>query len=107
MPVDDVVNTFLWRAKDLERNSLQMYCRSFFTHKELIGRKKADMHNMLHDIGKNCTTNLLPQQRNVAFIIKQGRDLVERFDIEPNYMSIKSAIGQLILPERGDEEDEK
>lgn len=33
VPVDDVVNAFLWRARDWERNSLQMYARSFFSHK--------------------------------------------------------------------------
>jgi tRNA(His) 5'-end guanylyltransferase len=30
VPKEDVVNALLWRAQDWQRNSLQMYCRSFF-----------------------------------------------------------------------------
>ncbi len=53
IPKEDVVNYFIWRQKDWERNSLQMFSRSYFTQKELEGKKKEDMHDMLHNTGQN------------------------------------------------------
>ena len=44
----EVYNYFLWRTRDWERNSLQMLSRSFYSHKELHGKKREDMHEMLH-----------------------------------------------------------
>lgn len=52
-PKNDVANVFLWRIRDWERNSLNMYCRSFFSDRELAGKKAAERHEMLHGIGKN------------------------------------------------------
>lgn len=63
-PKDDVANVFLWRVKDWERNSLNMYCEQFFSHKELQGQGRADRHEMLHKIGKNWTTDCTDQQKN-------------------------------------------
>ena len=34
VPENDMVNAFLWRVKDWKRNSIQMYARSFFSHKD-------------------------------------------------------------------------
>lgn len=53
IPKEEVNNYFIWRQKDWERNSLQMVCRSYFSHKELHGKKRDDMHNMLYSIGIN------------------------------------------------------
>ena len=39
IPKEEVVNYFLWRARDWERNSLFMYANSFYSHKELEGKK--------------------------------------------------------------------
>ena len=39
VPIHDVINTFLWRAKDFQRNSIQMLCRSLYSHKELKKQK--------------------------------------------------------------------
>ena len=69
-----------------------MYCRSIFSHKELIGKKRADMHEMLYQKGKNWATDLTGQEKNGAFIIAEDRELDIRFDVEPNYESIKHAI---------------
>lgn len=97
IPADDVVNAFLWRAKDWERNSLQMFARANFSSKQLHGKKREDMHNMLHNIGKNWTTDTTPQQRNGTFLIKTESGIVERTDILPNYASIHAEIGSLFF----------
>jgi len=95
IPHSDVVNAFLWRARDWQRNSLQMYCQSLFSHKQLQGKKQPDMHEMLHDIGKNWTTDLSLRERNGTFLIKNDEGIVERCDILPNYESISSTIEEL------------
>lgn len=95
VPREDVVNAFLWRAKDWQRNSLQMYCQSLFSHKQLQGKKQPDMHEMLHQIGKNWTTDLLPIERNGTFLINVDGKIYERRDVLPEYASIDAAIGHL------------
>jgi tRNA(His) 5'-end guanylyltransferase len=95
VPTDDVVNAFLWRAKDWERNSLQMYCRAFFSHKELHLKKRDDMHEMLHSIGRNWARDLSDQEKNGTFIISTDDGNITRTDILPNYESINAALGEL------------
>jgi len=95
LPREEVVNMFLWRARDWKRNSLSMYCRSFFSHKELHKKKEEDMHEMLHSIGKNWSTDLSKREKNGTFLIKSF-EKIETIDyIEPSYESIKSVIGNL------------
>lgn len=96
IPREDVVNAFLWRAKDWERNSLQTFARQFFSHKQLHKKGRSDMHEMLHGIGKNWATDIDDWDRNGAFIIKDSADYVIRHDILPSYDSINAAIGSLL-----------
>lgn len=37
LPITEVANYFIWRQQDAERNSVQMYARSFFSHKAVQG----------------------------------------------------------------------
>jgi len=97
IPKEDVVNAFLWRAKDWERNSLQMYCRSFFSHKQLHKKKKEDMHNMLHEKGYNWSTDLTNQEKNGTFLIKTGKYIIQRYNIEPRYVSLEKNFGHLFI----------
>lgn len=92
IPRDEVANYFLWRSKDWHRNSVQMYCRSFFSDKEMHGQGKADQHEMLHSIGKNWTADLSEVERNGTWIFKEG----VRYDIRPNFHEINEAISPLV-----------
>lgn len=67
MPESDIVNYFVWRAKDWERNSLNMYARSFFSHKELNNKNKQEMHEMLHKINKNWALDISGLEKNGTF----------------------------------------
>lgn len=98
VPPDDVVNAFLWRAKDWERNSLQMYARSFFSHKQLLNKGHGEIHEMLHSIGKNWATDLTDQEKNGTFIFLRDGGGELRTDILPTYQSINEAIGYLFIP---------
>lgn len=53
IPIHEVRNVLLWRHKDWEKNSVQMYARSEFSHNELHRKSQADMHEMLHQKGLN------------------------------------------------------
>ena len=97
VPKEDIVNTFLWRAKDWERNSLQMYCRYFFSHKEIYKKNKNDIHNMLHNIGKNWTKDLSDREKNGTFLLKMDKGIKERSDILPTYENIANEINSLII----------
>ena len=96
IPKEDVINAFLWRAQDWERNSLQMYARAFFSHKELHKKNRADMHEMLHSIGKNWATDLDCIHKNGTFILKDEERLDSMSNVQANYQSIKDIIYPLI-----------
>lgn len=104
LPVVDVVNAFLWRAQDWKRNSLQMYCRAFFSHEQLHNKSSTEMHEMLHSVGKNWTTDLSLQERNGTFLISEPGGIRVRTSIEPKYESINAATkGMFDYPEGGKE----
>jgi len=67
IPKEEVTNYFIWRQKDWERNSLQMLAQKFFSQKQLKGKKKADIHEMLFQKGKNWS-KLKSNLRNGTFI---------------------------------------
>lgn len=67
VPKNDVANVLLWRVKDWERNSLTMFCQTFFSHKELEGQGRADRHEMLHKIGHNWATECSDREKNGAW----------------------------------------
>lgn len=71
VPVEDAPNVFVWRQKDWERNSLQMLAQAHFSHSELNGKKKADMHEMLFEKGINWY-DLSDLEKNGTFILRDG-----------------------------------
>lgn len=106
IPREEVVNYFLWRALDWKRNSLNMYCSSFFSHKQLENKNQADKHEMLHNIGKNWTTDLEPIIKNGSFVVKENVDNREVYkslhDVLPNYDSIAAVLDPLIYCDKKD-----
>lgn len=82
MPEYDVVNYFIWRQQDWENNSLQMLAQSHFSHSELLGKKRDDLHEMLHAKGINWTH--LPQHLKEGSIIRYAQDHLFTFTaVEP------------------------
>lgn len=72
IPEDEVVNYFLWRAKDCARNSLSIYAQSCFSHDELQGKSTVDIHEMLRSIGRCWTTDLMDDEKNGTFLTPTG-----------------------------------
>lgn len=90
IPAGDVANYFLGRAKDWHRNSVSMYARAHFSHKELKGKSIPQIHEMLHGIGRNWSTDLADEEKNGVFLGpgRVGSDVESRSDIEPCYKHI-------------------
>lgn len=95
IPEWDISNQLLWRAKDWERNSLSMFCRSFFSYKQLLSKNRNEQHEMLHSVGKNWATDITDQQRNGTFLIKKDDSLLELYDILPDYAFINYIVQPL------------
>lgn len=84
VPPHEVSNYLLWRAKDWERNSLQMLARSHFSHKQLDGKNRQEMHEMLYSVGVNW--NDLPDHwKNGTFFLSDGK---RASNWKPNFDSI-------------------
>ncbi len=86
VPLEDVPNVFIWRQRDWERNSLQMYCRSFFSHKQMENKNTSDMHEMIFSKGENWAM-LDDTLKNGTFIIP-GKRINDKLD----YQKIKDLI---------------
>lgn len=94
VPREDIVNTLLWRAQDWKRNSMQMYARANFSHKQLHGKNVNDMHDMLHSIGKNWTTDLTLHEKNGTFLYIRDGKIVEDHSVLPTYEYISVKVWQ-------------
>ncbi len=85
IPESEVVNYFLWRAKDWYRNSVSMYAQAHFSHKELHGKSVADMHELLHTIDLNWAVACSEVERNGTFITDEFLT-----NIRPQYIEIEN-----------------
>lgn len=78
----EVLNYFIWRQKDWERNSIQMYARSFYSHKELENKSCSNIHEMLHQKGANWA-DLQDELKNGRLITK---DILLGWQMEPAFI---------------------
>lgn len=53
VPREDWQNVFIWRQRDWERNSVQMFARSLFSQKELHGENIAGLHQLIQGAGED------------------------------------------------------
>ena len=95
VPVDEVSNIFLWRAKDNYKNSVQMFARSLFPHKELHGKSIETMLTMCREKGKPWE-DIKDMYKNGTFIINDPK-IRFIFDIRPNFTDINNLIKPLII----------
>ena len=72
IPKEEVTNYFIWRQKDWERNSLQMFAQSHFSTKQLHKKNKSDMHEMLHKKSLNWN-DLSEQLKNGTLLLNKER----------------------------------
>lgn len=93
VPENDLANYLLWRRMDWDRNSISMYAQANFSHKELHGKNRQDMHEMLHSIGKNWTNDLDDRTKNGTFIYRGAHHLLfSDYNVLPNYGDILNLV---------------
>ena len=78
IPADEVVNYFIWRQMDAERNSLNGLCQSQFSHKSLQGLRREQLHDKLHEKGINWNDLPTQQKRGVTVILREGTWEIDR-----------------------------
>lgn len=76
----EVANYFLWRMQDAARNSVQMFARSIFSHKQLNNKSVPMIHEMLHSIGENWA-HLSPEKKNGTLIWQDLKGEWVKFNI--------------------------
>lgn len=93
IPLAEVTNYFLWRAQDCRRNSVSTYAQAHFSHNQLHKKTCADMHEMLHQIGKNWAKgpDLDDWDRNGLFRWKED-EWNETVEIQPNFTDIDTLV---------------
>ena len=101
VPADDVANYFLWRAKDWHRNSVHMYARAQFSHRQCHGKKLPDLHEMLHAVGRNWALDLTAWQRNGAWIVAGERERECVDSVLPRYGDVGPLVDS-VLPKGED-----
>lgn len=82
----EVENYFIWRQKDATRNSMSMYARAFFSHKELEGKNFNQMHEMLLSKGENWN-HLTSRVQRGQVIYKAEVDLATLEVVDPSFQS--------------------
>jgi len=99
LPHAEVANYFLWRARDWHRNSLFIYARTFFSDQELHGKGREELHEMLHAIGKNWTTDVDEMFRNGTFFrrVREGdADLKQTcHNVLPSFAAINEYLNDV------------
>lgn len=80
LPEAEVCNYFIWRQQDATRNSVQGYAQSLYSPKQLRGKNKAAMMDMMMDKGMNW--NDLPVHKKRGLAIRRD-DSGWEVDLEP------------------------
>jgi tRNA(His) 5'-end guanylyltransferase len=53
--VEDIALNYVWRYRDCIKNSVCMYARSFFSHKQLQGKNTNEIRDMLKELNTNTS----------------------------------------------------
>ena len=105
VPREEVANYFLWRAKDWERNSIQMAGQAVFSHEELQNKNNKTILKMLHEANKNWYdldniykfgTFIRSTSGHSNFKYRKDLIFINYDDIKPNYVTIATLVDDFI-----------
>lgn len=79
IPKEEVTNLIYWRQLDAMRNSIQMVGQANFSHRELQGKSRSDIKNMLIE-EKSINWDELPiyQKRGSCCIKKENKWVIDK-----------------------------
>ena len=93
----EVTNYFVWRQKDASRNAIQMLGQSYFSHKELQGKKCNDIQDMLmtqHNVNFNDMS--IPFKRGTCCIYVTNKGWILDTNI-PIFTQDRQYIDKLVF----------
>lgn len=67
---EEVVNYFIWRQRDAERNSIQSLAQSLYSQRELMNKNTSDLQDLCWQKGQNWN-DLAAEKKRGTFIVKQ------------------------------------
>ena len=70
--VFNALKSVWWRVNDVTKNSIQMYARKYFSHKQLENVKTKEMLQMLQNIGKNWEHDVPTTNKYGNIIIREA-----------------------------------
>jgi len=86
----EVMNYFLWRIKDAERNSLAGLCQSLYSHKELMNKNSSQQQELLfqkginwNDYDEKLKRGIMTTPGNLTGGIPAPRDKLELLKVIP------------------------
>jgi len=72
IPREEIPNYFYWRWLDCERNSIQMLAQSLFSHKELQGLGRSDLHEKCWSEKGINWADLDDWKKNGTFLVREN-----------------------------------
>ena len=99
VPDADVTNYFLHRARDWKRNSITMFARNHFSHKELEYKNGSTIKLMLLNEKGVDWNNLIDDLKYGTFIHKSLNGYVDN-NLEAKHSTIDSFIEENIIPKK-------
>jgi tRNA(His) 5'-end guanylyltransferase len=94
----EAANYFLWRAKDWERNSVSMFARSFFSHKQLHGKSRTETLAMLEAEGHRWN-EVDERYRNGSWLYRGGfKGILDLTSVRPEFAGIDELVTKYASP---------
>lgn len=93
VPERDIINYFIWRQQDCQRNAISSAAQSVFSHKKLHGKHSDEMIEMLKKADKPIEsfpakllrgTIVVGNSSNTAHVFKESRDWFNK-----NFLSVE------------------
>lgn len=85
LPREEVTNYFIWRQRDCERNSLHMVAQSHYSHGQLEGKGKEELHDLIHE--KNDNWNNYDADKKRGACVFRNKDGELKIDKKPPVFS--------------------
>lgn len=74
VPMEEVVNYFVWRQQDATRNSIQMLGQFYFSHKQLHGKNVSQIQDMLMESYQQNWNDIDIWKKRGFCVTKDGYD---------------------------------
>uniref|UniRef100_A0A7C3WHF2 tRNAHis guanylyltransferase catalytic domain-containing protein n=1 Tax=Desulfobacca acetoxidans TaxID=60893 RepID=A0A7C3WHF2_9BACT len=98
IPREEVVNYFIWRQKDCERNGVMMLAQVFYTPEQMFGKSLSQVHEMIHRAGENWAK--MPEGfKNGHLVLRTPAGW--QADSAPIFTQNRQIIEDLMQPEEG------